>query len=98
MAGEISPDIMFCDNTQIVSQMGEHGCTWASIRCEWMYKQRGNEKQGKKTHNARVGYVFECVFRGKKSIKFSGMVMMVREDHWGGMVAPKLVCDNCRCS
>ena len=76
MAGEISPDMMFCDFKQKMVRVGAGGCKW--VRMEengWKFTGR-QENSAKEVQIGPSGDVFQLMSTGKKSRQTLGVVMV----------------------
>ena len=71
MAGEISPDIMFCEGRQKVSQMYAAGCRSVQMSVYGCISKEGSKNKTKISPNGRAGHVFECVTTTSKTKRFT---------------------------
>jgi len=69
MAGEISPDMMFCKNNKKHEQNTPDWCSWVSMGVdEWMYAE-GSQNKAKRGTNGRSGTCFVLYVSDQKSRK-----------------------------
>ena len=81
MAGEISPNIMFCKKKAKGARTAPDGCTWVRMGAVGCICTGGQENKGKRGKNRENRACFSTHVNGQKSRQTSGLVMVVREDN-----------------
>ena len=81
MAGEISPDIMFWECGQKKARMAAGGCGSVQMIANGSMGKEGSKNKAKRAINGRGRHIFQCMHTTKKNGKYTGMVMVARENH-----------------
>ena len=76
MAGEISPDMMFCDFKQKMVRVGAGGCKWVRMEANGCKGTGRQENSAKEVQTGSSGDVFQLMSTGKKNIQTLGVVMV----------------------
>ena len=76
MAGEISPDMMFCDFEQKMVRVGAGGCKWVRMEANGCKVTGIQENSAKEVQIGSSGDVFQLMSTGKKSRQTLGVVMV----------------------
>ena len=61
MAGEISPDIMFCNIRPKVSRMGAEGCRWVRMGSDGCMGVEDRKNKVNRGVNSRERHVLQCM-------------------------------------
>ena len=83
MAGEISPDMMFCKIRPKVSKMGVDGYRLIQVYANGRRGKEGSTNEAKRATNGRAGDVLRRMHTSKKTSKSRVIVMVHREDLLG---------------
>ena len=76
MAGEISPNMMFCDFKQKMVRVGAGGCKWVRMEENGSKGTGRQENSAKEVQNGSSGDVFQLMSTGKKNRQTLGVVMV----------------------
>ena len=93
MAGEISPDIMFCEKTKKHEYTTPYGCTWVSMSAYALTHAVASKNTTKRGGNDLSGHVLSCMVDSNNKQELGDETIWGREGYiWVHMDADGFGC------